>query len=245
VPDCGHVGPHTLTQAFGKAAVDRGVTVLTKTAVTDVTIEDGRAVAIESEAGVYQVESVLNAAGPWAGHVADMVGVDIPIALMARRLMVTSPTEETNSPLVIDPERGCYFKSEKNGSLLICDTEQDIRDIEDPDAGTVGEVSYDYYLTASEKVEPLIPVVGDLDVINGWRGLQTHSPDGHAILGPTDVGGFHLACGFSGHGVQQAPTVGAAMADILAEGTTDVFDMDALSLDRFERSDGIDPEGMA
>jgi sarcosine oxidase subunit beta len=244
-PDCGHVDPHTLTQAYGKAAVDRGTTIHTKTAVTDVTVDDGRVTELESEEGTYEVDKVLNAAGPWAPRLGEMVGIDIPIDLMMRRIMVTSPVEDNNSPLIIDPELECYFESEKNGSLLVCDMEQDVHDIENPDTAVADEIGYGYYLTATEKVERLVPAIAGLDVINGWAGLQSHTPDGHAILGRTEVENFLLACGFSGHGVQQSPTVGAAMADLLVDGETDVLDVGQLSLDGFDIGTRLEAEEMA
>jgi sarcosine oxidase subunit beta len=244
-PDCGHVDPHALTQGFASAAVDRGATIHTKTAVTDVVVEDGTAVAVETEAGRYEVDAVLDAAGPWAARVGAMAGVDLPLSFFLRRIMVTSPMEGASGPLVIDPEWECYVEAERNGSLLVCDTAQDVHDVDDPDTATEGSVGYDYYLRTTEKVERLLPGLADLDVVNGWGGVQSHTDDGHAILGPTPVEGFHVACGFSGHGVQQAPVVGAAMADLLATGDTDRFDVDQLALDRFERADRIDPEEMA
>lgn len=244
-PDCGHVDPHTLTQAYARAAVDRGATVHTKTGVTDVTTDDGRVTGIETEAGTYDVDTILNAAGPWAARLGETVGIDIPIELLLRHIMVTSPVEDANSPLVIDRELDCYFKSEKNGSLLVCDKGQDVHDINDPDTAVSDAIGYDYYHAATEKVEQLIPVLADLDVINGWAGLQSHTPDGHAILGPTAVDGFVLACGMSGHGVQQSPSIGTAIADYLVEGESDILDVELLSLNRFEKTERIEPEGMA
>jgi sarcosine oxidase subunit beta len=244
-PDCGHVDPHRLTQAFGKAATDRGATIETKTSVTDVTVTDGSVSSVQTDAGRYEVDKLLNAGGPWASRLGGMVGVDIPIELMIRRIMVTSPVSDGGSPLVIDPEMECYFSAEQNGSLLVCDMEQDIHDVTDPDTAVSNEIGYEYYLSTSEKVSTLVPEILELDVINGWGGLQSHSPDGHAIIGGTDVEDFFVACGFSGHGVQQSPTVGAALADLLVEGETDVLREDHFSLDRFESDHRVDPERMA
>lgn len=244
-PDCGHVDPHRLTQAFGKAATERGATIETKTPVTDVTVGDDGVELVETDAGRYKVDKLLNTGGPWASRLGEMVGVQIPIELMVRRIMVTSAVEDSGSPLIIDPERECYFSSEQNGSLLVCDMEQDIHDVVDPDTAVANEIGYDYYASTSEKVGQLVPEILELDVINGWGGLQSHSPDGHAILGGTDVKDFFVACAFSGHGVQQSPTIGAAMADLLVEGDTDVLDVDHFALDRFEGGEQIDPEGMA
>jgi len=236
-PDCGHVDPHRLTQAFGQAATERGATVHTGTAVTDVRVEDGTVTAVETGHDTHEVDAVVDAAGPWAPRIAEMVGVEVPIDLLVRRIMVLDGAPTTTGPLVIDPELSCYFGAEPDGSLLVCNTGEDIHDIDDPDAASDDEVGYDYYLSAAEVVSELLPGVADLGVRNGWSGLQSHTPDGHAIVGPTDVTGLYLACGFSGHGVQQAPVVGAAVADMLVEGDTDRIDTGAFALDRFE-----DPE---
>lgn len=244
-PDCGHVDPHRLTQAFGRAARDRGATIETGTAVDEVLVDDGTVIGVDTDAGTYEVDRVLNAAGPSAGAIAAGVGVDVPLTLLLRRIMVTSPVDDADSPLVIDPERACYFKSEPNGSMLVCDTAQDRRDLTDPGAASSRDVGYDYYLATAEKVSALVPAIADLDVVNGWGGVQTHSPDGHAILGPTGVDGFDLACGLSGHGVQQSPTIGMAMADYLVEGASEVLDVERFALDRFGRDDAIAPERMA
>lgn len=244
-PECGHVDPHTLTQGFATAAVDRGATVHTGTAVTDILVEGGAVTAVESEAGTHEVDAVVNAAGPWAPRIGEMVGVDVPIDLLIRRIMVTSPLPDAAGPLVIDPERSCYFSAERDGWLLVCDTGEDIHDVDDPDAASDRQIGYDYYLAATETVSELVPGLTDLSVRNGWSGLQSHTPDGQAIIGQTGVDGFYLACGFSGHGVQQSPCVGAAMADLIATGRTDWLDTEPFSPGRFDDPGRGDAEEMA
>lgn len=244
-PDCGHVDPHRLTQAFGRAATERGATVHTGTAVTDVRVEDGAVAAVETETGTHEVDAVLNAAGPWAARVAGMVGLDVPLDLLVRRIVVLEGLSDADGPLAIDPERECYFGAEPDGSLLVCNTGEDIHDIEDPDAATDQRVGYDYHLATAETVSELVPALPDLSVRNGWSGLQTHAPDGHAIVGPTAIDGFYLGCGFSGHGVQQSPVVGGALADMMVRGGTDRVDAAAFSPARFEEAAAGRTEEMA
>lgn len=233
-PDCGHVDPHMLTQAFARAADDRGATVHTGTAVTDVLVEDGSVVAVESEAGTFSVDAVVDAAGPWAARIAETVGIRVPLDLSIRRIMVTSEVPNAAGPLMIDSERSCYVQAEQNGSLLVCDTGQDIHNVEDPDTTGERRVGYDYYLAATETVSELVPSLTDLTVINGWSGLQSHTPDGNAIVGPTEVDGFYLACGFSGHGVQQSPCVGGAVADLIVTGRTNWLNPAPFAPGRFD-----------
>src|SRR5699024_11354313 len=44
---------------------------------------------------------------------------------------------------------------------------------------------------------------------SGWAGIYSHNTeDQNAIIGEhLDLSGYHLAVGFSGHGMQQAPAV--------------------------------------
>src|SRR5207244_11154946 len=74
-----------------------------------------------------------------------------------------------------------------------------------------------------------------------WAGLSGVTPDRQPILGPVDdVEGFWCACGFSGHGFQQAPAVGHLLAQWYA-GETPEVPLDIFAQRRF--STGIvEPE---
>jgi len=64
------------------------------------------------------------------------------------------------------------------------------------------------------------------------------TPDRHPIIGPAaDPAGLYLACGFSGHGFQQAPIVGKLLAEMIVEGEARSVDVSGLSLERFARGD--------
>jgi sarcosine oxidase subunit beta len=240
-PDCGHVDPYSATRAMADAATKRGATVETNASVEAIRVGNDSVRTVETDETTYEVDAVVNAAGAWAPAVGRMVGVAIPLDLLVRRVVVTTPVDVDGCPLVIDRERQFYFEREESGSLLVCDTAQDRHDVPDPDAA-LGDAGYDYYLGAFEKLDRLAPGFGDVGVHSDWAGVQSHTPDGHALLGPTDVDGFFLACGMSGHGVMQAPSVGAAVSDLVVEGETDLFDAEAFSVDRFGRDDRIDPE---
>lgn len=243
-PECGHVDPHEVTQAYAGAAADNGAEIHTKTAVEDVTVDDDGVTSVVTEAGEWEVDHVVNAAGPWARDLAATVGVDVPIELMGRRIAVTSPLDIGESPLLIDNQRNVYFRTEANGSMLICDMDPDVHDIERPEEFQAGDIGYDYYLGALEKVDSLVHGVEDLEVINGWAGIQSHTPDKSPILGDSGVEGFWLACGFSGHGVQKSPTVGGSLADAILTGETDVLDLDHFRLDRFDGHVDVEGEAM-
>jgi sarcosine oxidase subunit beta len=54
----------------------------------------------------------------------------------------------------------------------------------------------------------LMPLLGHIKVVRQWAGPYDLSPDGDPIVGELpDVPGFHVVCGFRGHGFMMAPVV--------------------------------------
>jgi len=235
--DCGHVDPSQVNQAHARAAMDHGADIETKTRVTDIVVEDGAVSGVTTDSGKWPVDILINAAGPWAPTVAEMVGVNLPIELIARKIAVTSSIGGGgDSPLVVDNNRNCYFRTEQNGSLLVCDMDADIHDIKEPEAISKNDIGYNYYLNMTDKLHDLIEGVAEVEIINGWVGIQSHTADKSPIVGATSVDGFWVATGFSGHGIQKSPIIGSALADTIVNGSTDIVDLDHFSLDRFDGS---------
>lgn len=65
----------------------------------------------------------------------------------------------------------------------------------------------------------LFPGLGDLRIERVWAGVIDTMPDLIPVLGGTEVGGFYVATGFSGHGFAMGPIVGKLMASVITEGS--------------------------
>ena len=77
------------------------------------------------------------------------------------------------------------------------------------------------------------PAPGDLR-LPVPAGVRDLTPDYHGILGPAaQAPGFHVACGFSGHGFMHSLAIGILMTEMLLDGRATSMDISALSLDRF------------
>ena len=64
--------------------------------------------------------------------------------------------------------------------------------------------------------------------------------DHNALVGPVaDVGNLHVACGFSGHGMQHAPAVGRALAQRIATGHYADLDLAPLAAERLQRGEPL------
>jgi sarcosine oxidase subunit beta len=80
----------------------------------------------------------------------------------------------------------------------------------------------------------LVPSLAGVNVIRSWSGIDGKMPDRIPVIGPsrTTPGLFH-AFGFSGHGFQLGPGIGAIMTELVLDGRTDV-PLDAFRVDRFQ-----------
>jgi glycine/D-amino acid oxidase-like deaminating enzyme len=79
-----------------------------------------------------------------------------------------------------------------------------------------------------------IPAFERLKVTGAWAGhYDFNTFDQNAIIGPDlELPNFFYANGFSGHGLQQAPGVGRAIAELIVQGRYRSLDLTAFGYDR-------------
>ena len=67
---------------------------------------------------------------------------------------------------------------------------------------------------------------------SSYAGCYDVTPDYNPVIGPAPVPGLYLCAGFSGHGMQQSPAVGRAVAELIAYGAYRTLDLSPLALTR-------------
>ena len=79
-----------------------------------------------------------------------------------------------------------------------------------------------------------VPALEALRVQSSWAGYYEMNHFDHNGLAGTLPGwrNVYTACGFSGHGMQQAPAVGSALAALVAGGSSSAPSLSALSPQR-------------
>ena len=232
-PEDGYADPYMAAMGFANAARRLGVRIEEQTKATAFQIQGGRVQGVETSRGPISAPIVVNVAGPWGGEVSQMAGFDLPVKPYRRQVFVTKPFDAIPRPvpMILDIEPAFYFRGEGPSILL---------GMSDPDEPSSFHTNLDYGF-----VEQIIdmaihraPILEEADFLRGWGGLYAITPDDNPIIGPLPgKEGLFCAIGFSGHGFQQAPTVGRILSELILDGRTE-FDLGPFAHDRFGQATG-------
>jgi glycine/D-amino acid oxidase-like deaminating enzyme len=173
----------------------------------------------------------VNAAGTRSAELAAAVGIELPVCARKRNVFVFScPTALPHCPLVIDPS-GLWFRSDRD--RFLCGPPAD----PDPDVAP-DDFEVDYALfeqSAWPALAHRVPAFESIRMNSGWAGhYDFNTFDQNAFLGPVPgIDNFLLASGFSGHGLQQSPGVGRALAEYIRFGAYRSLDVTPLGYARY------------
>ena len=225
----GTVDPNGVVMGYVGAAQKMGVKAIENAEVTGITVSGGEVKEVQTNLGTIQTRMVLNVAGPWAALIGDMAGVKIPIIPLRRQMFTTNPLPEVpeDFPFVIDFAKSLYFHREGEGLLIGMSNQE-----EKP--GFDQNVDEDFELVNLEAAIERMPLVEKASRASHWAGLYEVTPDAHPIYGDTDVKGFYLCAGFSGHGFMHGPVSGKLMTEYMLDGKYAALDVSMLDLKRFE-----------
>lgn len=227
----GHANPFHVTRAYLTAAERLGADINYFTEVTGIEVSGGKVKSVITDKGVIETPLVINAAGPWAKPVGEMVGVNLPLYTQRHQILVTEPVGWLLDPMVMSFSIGIYCQQTPHGSLVM-----GIGDPQEPKGYDIGH-SWQFLQEMCRIMTGLLPVLKDVRVVRQWSGLYTMTPDAHPILGGVPgLDGYLQAVGFSGHGFMLAPVVGEIMAE-MAMGRDTCLDVRNLDAGRFERGE--------
>ena len=118
VPAEGYGDPLRGTMAALKLATRHGARLLRGTEVQAVA-RDGAAWRVTTTKGEIVAGRVVNAAGPWAGRVGQMVGLDLPVTGTVQQVIVTEPAPPMTKHLIALANRHLSLKQQASGGFLI------------------------------------------------------------------------------------------------------------------------------
>jgi glycine/D-amino acid oxidase-like deaminating enzyme len=189
--------------------------------ISGVTLSDGERIACGS---------LVNAAGPQAGDVAALAGIALPVEPRKRCVFVVAcRTPLPGMPLMVD-STGVWVRPE--GEVYICGVSPP--EEADPRASDF-EVDYALF---DDVVWPAlahrVPAFEALKVQRAWAGHYDYNTlDQNAVIGPhPEIENFLFANGFSGHGLQQSPATGRAIAELIVHGRFVSLDLNLFGYER-------------
>jgi sarcosine oxidase, subunit beta len=153
--------------------------------------------------------------------------IDVPVRPLVRQLTDTRPVDglPDDLPMIVEAETGFHFRRVERSVRLA---------MPEPSLRWDARPEVDEALVADwlERLARRYPSAAGVGVARSWAGHYDMTPDAHPIIGWV-AEGVYAACGFSGHGFMQAPAVGKAVAQEIADGRSE-FDLTPYRPDRFE-----------
>jgi sarcosine oxidase, subunit beta len=237
-PTDGYCDPHGVATGYLARARELGVRLLRATPATGFDKAGDRITAVRTPGGVIGCDTVVNAAGPWAGRLGAMAGIDLPVNPYRRSIYMTDPFDgiPRDIPLTIDVGSGFYCRKEHDQVLFGLSNEAE-------PSSENQEVDWEWLPTVLEAGVSRFPVLAEagLAARNCWAGLYEITPDHMPVLGRhPELPNYLDASGFSGHGVMHSPGAGLVIAEEILDGRAHTIDIDPLRITRF--AGAVQPE---
>lgn len=217
--DDGSADPMRTVMAFRRAAQEAGATIVEGAGVVGIERGPSGTLVVVTEDARYEAERVANCAGAWATGIARMAGEEIPCGVKASMMIVTERLPPFCTPTVGPTARALSFKQTAVGTVVIGGGHQGTND----PANETSTVLFGNLAHAARIAAELFPCVAGARIMRSWTGTEARTPDEIPVIGESAAlpGLFH-SFGFSGHGFQLSPAAGAAVAELMARGATNL-----------------------
>ncbi len=206
-PDDAQVQPVLAAHHLLRLARDRGARLITGTEVTGMRMRGGRVVGVDTAIGGIDAGAVINCAGPWAGEIARLAGVELPVLPRRGFVLVTEPVPITVHHKVYAAEYVQNVASSDAG-LQVSSV------VEGTPAGTIlmgasrERVGFDTTFSpdavgrVARAGAELFPVLADVQIMRTYSGFRPYCPDHLPTIGEDSRRpGLWHATGHEGAGI--------------------------------------------
>ncbi len=235
----GWFDPYSLMNIVRKAAIAKGVEFIpAKVTAIESGGEVGNITLATGEK--FTVSHLVNAAGTGAGAIAAMAGIDLPVSAAKRYVFVVdcpdAPDSLRKGPLTFDVT-GEYFRPEGRNFIWGFTPTDD----EDP---KVKDWEMDHSWFESRVWPQLamrVPAFETVKQVGSWVGHYDYNWfDQNGIIGQHPaMKNFYFANGYSGHGIQQGPASGNAIAELICYGEYRAIDLKRMGYERLQRNEPL------
>ncbi len=231
-PESGYAMPSDTASTLLTAARAKGARLIQDCAVTGIITSGSRVSGVQTTQGEFSAPVVVNVAGPWAGKINEMAGLDLPFNTWRHETMFVKRPPEIGPvhPTVIDFANDMYFRPE--GSLTLVGLEDGSVTGESPD-NDADHARPGFVERGIDRICRRIPIMENGALHSAHGGYDGITPDEHPMLGAAGPDGFYVDCGHSGTGFKTAPAVGLCMTELILDGQAKTIDISIYSPQRF------------
>jgi glycine/D-amino acid oxidase-like deaminating enzyme len=205
----GHANPLLAAPLYALRAASHGAAVRTHAAVTaiDANSADG-GFTVQTSRGAIRARRVVNAAGAWAGDLAALCGLSLPLRREGLHVNVTEPRARLLEPLVQHIGRRLTLKQSNTGTFIIGGGWPARPQPEPARYSTCWESAAGNAAVALA----VVPSLADVRVVRTWSGVMAFTDDLSPIVGESRaLPGYFTCVATTGF------TLGPLMARMLAE----------------------------
>ncbi|MBX3641728.1 MAG: FAD-dependent oxidoreductase [Rubrivivax sp.] len=223
-PNDGQTNPIDTTMAYAKGARQRGARIFENTAVTDIVVENGRAVGVQlrhdGAEGELRAGTVVLAAGLWSAEIGRKLGLRLALQAAEHFYIVTEPVADLprNLPVLRVPDEWAYYK-EDAGKLLLGAFEPvakpwALHGIPEDFCFDELPIDVDHFEPVLAKALERVPVLQHTGIATWFNGPESFTPDDRYLLGETaELRDLFVACGFNSIGIQSSGGAGKVLAE--------------------------------
>lgn len=223
--------------ALARKADELGVHIIQNCEVTEVIVENGRAVGVETTRGRINAGKVALAAAGHSTEVSETAGVRLPVQSRPLQALVSELFEPVHPAVVMSNHVHVYCSQAHKGELVLGAGVDQYNGYGQRGAFHVIE---DQLAAAVE----LFPIFARARVLRTWGGIVDVTADASPIISRTEVDQLYVNCGWGTGGFKATPGAGFALAHTIA--TDEPHEINRpFTLERFETGHLIDEHGAA
>jgi sarcosine oxidase subunit beta len=218
---------------YARAAKRLGVEIFPYSGVVNVNMQSGRVTGVKTAGGSVSTAVVVNAAGAFAGEVARMVNVNLPLDVYRLEMIVTEPLKPFLNVALSSPHFLAYMHQTARGEFAGGAETEDLA----PHSGLKNTRLA--LQDMARKFGTLFPGLRGVRLMRQWAGIVAKTPDRGPLLGAVEgVDGFFLNAGWGGYGFMGCPAGGHLLAELIVDGHVPDA-MRPFNLGRFESGNTI------
>ncbi len=244
-PADAQVNPLELVVAYANTARRLGAQLCTGVQVIGIEKQGAHILSVVTNKGKIRTDTVVNAAGVWATHVAQLVGLEIPVAPLKGELLITQAmprrmrgtlisakyllsktgTSATTNATSSKRTVGITLVQVARGNFLVGSTREP--------AGYDSRNTYTGISELCRLLTDITPSLANVHIIRAYAGLRPLTPDLMPIIGcAPSLPGFIAATGHGGDGLAFSAITGKIVSEIFT-GTADPGKLNPFAWERF------------